>query len=138
MIGHVPLPDVMRRLFQEPAYSSREFGHLRPLLTDLLRTCQYERVLCDSARRIVQADTWHGHLQKRRAWSRGYGAPERCHVCGRRPDLQAGQMIAFRCGHFCHPGCAPERPSGRPCAVCGDRARPVPSPDDDPGPGPQL
>ncbi|KAF0302552.1 Vacuolar protein sorting-associated protein 8 [Amphibalanus amphitrite] len=123
MIGHVPLPEVMRRLLKEPAYSGGQLGQLRPLLADLLRTCEYERVLYDSARRITQADTWHGHVQKRHVQSRGYGAPGRCHVCGRRPDLQAGQMLAFRCGHFCHTACAPQTESGqeRRCALCHGR-----------------
>ena len=33
MIGHVPLPEVMRRLLKEPAYSGGQLGQLRPLLT---------------------------------------------------------------------------------------------------------
>ena len=35
MIGHVPLPEVMRRLLREPAYSGGQLGDLRPLLTGL-------------------------------------------------------------------------------------------------------
>ena len=61
-----------------------------------MRTCEYERVLYDSVRRITQADVRDGHVRKRHVWSRGYGAPGRCHVCGRRPDLQDGHMLAFR------------------------------------------
>ncbi|XP_031093007.1 vacuolar protein sorting-associated protein 8 homolog isoform X2 [Ipomoea triloba] len=125
MIGYVRLPTIMLKLLSENG--SQEFGDFKLTIMGMLGTYDFERRILDTAKALIEDDTYYTMSLLKRGASHGY-APRSltCCVCNCLLSRSSSIQI-FSCGHAMHLHCElPEngtssKGSSVGCPICMPR-----------------
>ncbi|CAA0827177.1 transducin family protein / WD-40 repeat family protein [Striga hermonthica] len=107
MIGYVRLPQIMSKLLSDN--SNQEFGDFRLTILGMLGAYDFERKILDSAKSLIEDDTYYTMSLLRKGASHGYAPRDLfCCICSsplakyNSPD--SGIQV-FSCGHTMHVQC---------------------------------
>ncbi|CAH9089153.1 unnamed protein product [Cuscuta epithymum] len=126
MIGYVRLPTIMSKLLSKNA--SQEFGDFKITILGMLGTYDFERRILDTAKSLIEDDTYYTMSLLKRGASHGY-APRSltCCVCNFLLSRSSSSVQIFSCGHAIHLHCElldrgePLKGSQVECTVCMPR-----------------
>ncbi|XP_068669658.1 uncharacterized protein [Aristolochia californica] len=106
MIGYIPLPVIMAKLLSDNG--THEFGDFKLTILGMLGTYGYERRILDTAKSLIEDDTFYTMSLLRKGASHGY-APQSftCCICGSilSKDASTSSIRVFGCGHASHLRC---------------------------------
>ncbi|KAL3517335.1 hypothetical protein ACH5RR_024237 [Cinchona calisaya] len=139
MIGYVRLPTIMLKLLSDNG--SQEFGDFKPTILGMLGTYDFERRILDTAKSLIEDDTYYTMSLLKKGASHGY-APRglTCCVCNvlLTKSSHSSSVQVFSCGHAMHAHCELQEDeasvggssSGCPICVAGkkpqrSRSKPV-------------
>uniref|UniRef100_A0A5B7BN45 RING-type domain-containing protein n=1 Tax=Davidia involucrata TaxID=16924 RepID=A0A5B7BN45_DAVIN len=135
MIGYVRLPIIMSKLLSDNG--SQEFGDFKVTILGMLGTYGFERRILDTAKSLIEDDTFYTMSLLKKGASHGY-APRSllCCICNclLTKNSSSSTVRVFNCGHATHVQCefqeneASHRGSSAGCPVCmpmkkGQRSR---------------
>ncbi|XP_077245678.1 transducin family protein / WD-40 repeat family protein [Tasmannia lanceolata] len=126
MIGYVPLPTIMAKLLSDNG--SQEFGDFKLTILGILGTYGYERRILDTAKSLIEDDTFYTMTLLKKRVSHAY-APQNliCCICGSfvtAKESSDSSIRVFNCGHTTHMQCefheneALNSDSSAICPVC--------------------
>uniref|UniRef100_A0A2P2L9D6 Uncharacterized protein MANES_01G240000 n=1 Tax=Rhizophora mucronata TaxID=61149 RepID=A0A2P2L9D6_RHIMU len=125
MIGYVRLPTIMSKLLSDNG--NQEFGDFKITILGMLGSYGFERRILDTAKSVIEDDTFYTMRLLRKGASHGY-APRNleCCICNclLTKDLSAFHVRVFSCGHAAHLECelleteSSSRSSLPGCPVC--------------------
>ncbi|XP_043698874.1 vacuolar protein sorting-associated protein 8 homolog isoform X2 [Telopea speciosissima] len=125
MIGYVRLPRIMVKLLSDNG--SQEFGDFKLTILGMLGTYNFERRILDTAKSLIEDDTFYTMSLLKKAASHGY-APQSfmCCICSSllTKERSDSSIRVFSCGHATHLQCefqgnrALNRDSLVGCPVC--------------------
>ncbi|KAL6495612.1 hypothetical protein OROGR_030175 [Orobanche gracilis] len=107
MIGYVRLPQIMFKLLSDNG--NQEFGDFKLTVLGMLGTYDFERKILDSAKSLIEDDTYYTMNLLRKGASHGY-APRNlvCCICNsplaKNNSSNSGIQV-FSCGHATHLHC---------------------------------
>ncbi|CAK9319230.1 unnamed protein product [Citrullus colocynthis] len=106
MIGYVHLPTIMSRLLYDNG--SQEFGDFKLTILGMLGTFGFERRILDTAKALIEDDTFYTMSLLKKGASHGY-APRSvvCCICHRLliKSSSSYRVRVFNCGHATHLQC---------------------------------
>lgn len=106
MIGYVHLPTIMSRLLYDNG--SQEFGDFKLTILGMLGTFGFERRILDTAKALIEDDTFYTMSLLKKGASHGY-APRSvvCCICNRLliKSSSSYRVRVFNCGHATHLQC---------------------------------
>ncbi|KAK9068340.1 hypothetical protein SSX86_012451 [Deinandra increscens subsp. villosa] len=118
MIGYVRLPTVMMKLLSDNG--SQEFGDFKPTILGMLGTYDFERRILDTARSLIEDDTFYTMTLLKRGASQGHGPQSLlCIICNCLVTKDSPSITGIRvynCGHASHLHC--EAASHTGCPIC--------------------
>ncbi|KAJ4978653.1 hypothetical protein NE237_009433 [Protea cynaroides] len=125
MIGYVRLPRIMAKLLSDNG--SQEFGDFKLTILGMLGTYSFERRILDTAKSLIEDDTFYTMSLLKKGASHGY-APQSliCCICSclLTKENCNSSMRVFSCGHATHLQCefqenkAMDRNSLVGCPIC--------------------
>ncbi|XP_050385748.1 uncharacterized protein LOC126802206 [Argentina anserina] len=124
MIGYVRLPTIMSKLLSDNG--GQEFGDFKFTILGMLSTYGFERRILDTAKSLIEDDTFYTMSILKKGASHGY-APrnQKCCICDCLLDKNSSSYIRiFNCGHATHLKCeasefeTSSRSSSSGCPVC--------------------
>ncbi|KAK4743512.1 hypothetical protein SAY87_001513 [Trapa incisa] len=125
MIGYVRLPTIMSKLLSDN--SNQEFGDFKLTILGMLGTYGFERRILDTAKSLIEDDTFYSMSILRKGASHGYAPRSQlCCICNgslTKNSLGSGIRI-FSCGHATHAHCesidsgASSKDISSSCPVC--------------------
>ncbi|CAN4126445.1 unnamed protein product [Withania somnifera] len=108
MIGYVYLPRIILKLLSDN--ETQEFGDFKPTILGMLGTYDFERRILDTAKTLIEDDTYSSLSLLKRGASHGF-APRNllCCICNcpLTKDFSASSIQIFSCGHAMHLQCEP-------------------------------
>ncbi|CAH1429293.1 unnamed protein product [Lactuca virosa] len=123
MIGYVRLPTVMMKLLSDNGH--QEFGDFKATILGMLGTYDFERKILDTAKSLIEEDTYYTMRLLKKGASHGHGPQSLlCCICNclLTKDTSASGIRVYNCGHASHLHCAPpgtgSRTSGGGCLIC--------------------
>ncbi|XP_022861232.1 vacuolar protein sorting-associated protein 8 homolog isoform X2 [Olea europaea var. sylvestris] len=130
MIGYVQLPRIMSKLLSDNG--NQEFGDFKLTILGMLGTYDFERRILDTAKSLIEDDTYYTLSLLRKGASHGYSPWSTvCCICNgllaKSPDDSGIQI--FSCGHAIHLHCelpengASVRGSSTGCPICMPRKK---------------
>lgn len=134
MVGYVPLPMIMGKLLSDNG--NQEFGDFKATILGMLGTYGYERTILDTAKNLIEDDTYYNIGMLKKGASHAYApASSYCCKCGRALDKESfGSTICiFHCGHATHLQCetqdskTPSKDSSAGCPICIPKKRSSPA-----------
>ncbi|MCL7022685.1 hypothetical protein MKW94_004174 [Papaver nudicaule] len=106
MIGYVHLPSIMAKLLKDNG--SQEFGDYKLTISGLLGTYGFERRILDTAKSLIEDDTFYTMSLLKKGASHGY-APQNplCCICNSSltKRYSTSGIRVFSCGHASHLQC---------------------------------
>ncbi|KAF5201636.1 Vacuolar protein sorting-associated protein 8-like protein [Thalictrum thalictroides] len=104
--GYVRLPTIMSKLLSDNG--SQVFGDFKLIILGMLGTYGFEKRILDTAKSLIEDDTFYTMSLLKRGASHGY-APQNllCHICGcplTKKSSTSGIRV-FNCGHTTHLQC---------------------------------
>ncbi|KAK9093770.1 hypothetical protein Scep_025239 [Stephania cephalantha] len=104
MIGYVRLPTVMTKLLTDNG--DQEFGDFKLTILNMLGTYNFERSILDTAKSLIEDDTYYTMSLLKKGASHGY-APQNlvCCICGSFLTKTYSSIRLFNCGHATHLQC---------------------------------
>lgn len=106
MIGYVHLPTIMSKLLSDNG--SQEFGDFKVTILGMLGTYSFERRILDTAKSLIEDDTFYTMSVLKKEASHGY-APRSllCCICNclLTKNSSSFQIRVFNCGHATHIQC---------------------------------
>uniref|UniRef100_A0A803KZV0 RING-type domain-containing protein n=1 Tax=Chenopodium quinoa TaxID=63459 RepID=A0A803KZV0_CHEQI len=105
MIGYVRLPSIMEKLLSDNG--SQEFGDFKLTILGMLGTYSFERRILDTAKCLIEDDTFYTMSLLKKDASKGY-APRslQCSICNCSFKSSSNSGIrVFNCGHATHIQC---------------------------------
>lgn len=128
MIGYVYLPRIILKLLSDN--ETQEFGDFKPTILGMLGTYDFERRILDTAKSLIEDDTFSSLSLLKRGASHGF-APRNllCCICNcpLTKDFSASSIQIFSCGHAMHLQCEPQeseasfRGNSTGCPICMPR-----------------
>ncbi|KAK6789795.1 hypothetical protein RDI58_013595 [Solanum bulbocastanum] len=128
MIGYVSLPRIILKLLSDN--ETQEFGDFKPTILGMLGTYDFERRILDTAKSLIEDDTYSSLSLLKRGASHGF-APRNllCCICNcpLTKDFSASSIQIFTCGHATHQQCEPQeseasiRGNSTGCPICMPR-----------------
>ncbi|KAM3247330.1 vacuolar protein sorting-associated protein 8 [Capsicum annuum] len=128
MIGYVCLPRIILKLLSDN--ETQEFGDFKPTILGMLGTYDFERRILDTAKSLIEDDTYSSLSLLKRGASHGF-APRSllCCICNcpLTKDFSASGIQIFSCGHATHLQCEPQeseasfKGNSAGCPVCMPR-----------------
>ncbi|GKU87858.1 hypothetical protein SLEP1_g2191 [Rubroshorea leprosula] len=123
MIGYVRLPTIMSKLLSDNG--SQEFGDFKLTILGMLGTYGFERRILDTAKSLIEDDTFYTMSVLKKGASHGY-APRSllCCICNSLLFKNSSiQIRIFSCGHATHLQCELENEastngSSSGCPIC--------------------
>ncbi|XP_061961114.1 uncharacterized protein LOC133681927 [Populus nigra] len=123
MIGYIHLPTIMSKLLSDNG--SQEFGDFKITILGMLGTYGFERRILDTAKSLIEDDTFYTMSLLKKGASHGY-APRStvCCICNCPLAKNSSFRIrVFSCGHATHLDCELENESSSRghlsgCPVC--------------------
>ncbi|KAF4366492.1 hypothetical protein F8388_003730 [Cannabis sativa] len=125
MIGYVRLPNIMSKLLSDNG--SQEFGDFKLTILGMLGTYGFERRILDTAKSLIEDDTFYTMSLLKKGASHGY-APRSpiCCICSGvlAKNPSSSSIRVFICGHATHAQCellengASGAGSSSGCPVC--------------------
>ncbi|XP_062091293.1 uncharacterized protein LOC133797417 [Humulus lupulus] len=125
MIGYVRLPTIMSKLLSDNG--SQEFGDFKLTILGMLGTYGFERRILDTAKSLIEDDTFYTMSLLKKGASHGY-APRSpvCCICNGvlAKNPSSSSIRVFNCGHATHAQCellekgASGAGSSSGCPVC--------------------
>ncbi|XVF33081.1 hypothetical protein REPUB_Repub17cG0137500 [Reevesia pubescens] len=125
MIGYVRLPTIMSKLLSDNG--SQEFGDFKLTILGMLGTYGFERRILDTAKSLIEDDTFYTMSLLKKGASHGY-APRSllCCICNNllTKNSSSFRVRVFSCGHATHLQCelleneASTRGFSSGCPVC--------------------
>lgn len=134
MVGYVPLPMIMGKLLSDNG--SQEFGDFKATILGMLGTYGYERTILDTAKNLIEDDTYYNISILKKGASHAYApASSYCCKCGRALDKESfgSSICIFHCGHATHFQCetqdpkTPSKDSSSGCPICIPKKRSSPA-----------
>ncbi|XP_019090556.1 PREDICTED: vacuolar protein sorting-associated protein 8 homolog isoform X3 [Camelina sativa] len=108
MIGYVRLPTIMTKLLSDNG--TQEFGDFKLTILGMLGTYGFERRILDTAKSLIEDDTFYSMNLLKKGASHGY-APRSllCCICScpLTKTFTALRVRVFNCGHATHLQCEP-------------------------------
>ncbi|PIN18586.1 hypothetical protein CDL12_08740 [Handroanthus impetiginosus] len=130
MIGYVRLPRIMLKLLSDNG--NQEFGDFKLIILGMLGTYDFERRILDTAKSLIEDDTYYTMSLLRKGASHGY-APRSlvCCICNSRlaKNSSDSSIQLFSCGHAMHHDCelqengASFRGTSVGCPICNPRKK---------------
>lgn len=123
MIGYVHLPTIMSKLLSDNG--NQEFGDFKLTILGMLGTYGFERRILDTAKSLIEEDTFYTMAVLKKGASHGYSPHNlTCCICNCRltKNSSSSLMLVYNCGHATHLQCeileneAPSSSAG--CPVC--------------------
>ncbi|KAI3830233.1 hypothetical protein L1987_04369 [Smallanthus sonchifolius] len=117
MIGYVRLPSVMMKLLSDNG--SQEFGDFKATILGMLGTYDFERRILDTARSLIEDDTYYTMTLLKRGASHGHGPQSLCFICNcliTKDSPSTTGIRVYNCGHASHLHCEPASHTG--CPIC--------------------
>lgn len=104
MIGYVHLPTIMSKLLSDNG--TQEFGDFKPTILGMLGTYGFERRILDTAKSLIEDDTFYTMSLLKKGASHGY-APRSllCCICSTLLSKNSSSFHVFSCGHASHLQC---------------------------------
>ncbi|KAL5792140.1 hypothetical protein ACOSP7_000734 [Xanthoceras sorbifolium] len=106
MIGYVRLPTIMSKLLSDNG--SQEFGDFKLTILGMLGTYGFERRILDTAKSLIEDDTFYTMSLLKKGASHGY-APRSllCCICNcpLTKNSSSSRVRVFNCGHATHIQC---------------------------------
>ncbi|KAJ7963418.1 vacuolar protein sorting-associated protein 8-like [Quillaja saponaria] len=125
MIGYVRLPTIMSKLLSDNG--SQEFGDFKLTILGMLGTYGFERRILDTAKSLIEDDTFYTMNILKKGASHGY-APQSlvCCICScpLTKNSSRASIRVFNCGHASHLHCealendSSSRGTSSGCPVC--------------------
>ncbi|WCJ22507.1 transducin family protein / WD-40 repeat family protein [Euphorbia peplus] len=123
MIGYVRLPTIMSKLLSDNG--GQEFGDFKITILGMLGTYGFERRILDTAKSLIEDDTFYTMSLLKKGASHGY-APRSlmCCICNclLTKNSPSFQIRIFNCGHATHLQCEYESESSKSslsgCPLC--------------------
>lgn len=125
MIGYVSLPRIILKLLSDN--ETQEFGDFKPTILGMLGTYDFERRILDTAKSLIEDDTYSSLSLLKRGASHGF-APRNllCCICNcpLTKDFSASSIQIFSCGHATHLQCESQeseasfRGNSTGCPIC--------------------
>ncbi|PQQ16057.1 vacuolar protein sorting-associated protein 8 homolog [Prunus yedoensis var. nudiflora] len=105
MIGYVRLPTIMSKLLSDNG--SQEFGDFKFTILGMLSTYGFERRILDTAKSLIEDDTFYTMSILKKGASHGYAPRSQiCCICDCLLDKNSSSYIRiFNCGHATHLQC---------------------------------
>lgn len=131
MAGYVPLPAIMAKLLSDNG--NQEFGDFKLTILRMLGTYGFERRILDTAKSLIEDDTFYTMSLLKKGASHAYAPQEFiCCICGcsLTKDSSSSGIRVFSCGHATHLHCESEEsePSNRDfsvgCPICLPKKNP--------------
>ncbi|KAM1019622.1 hypothetical protein ACFX13_041699 [Malus domestica] len=124
MIGYVRLPTIMSKLLSDNG--NQEFGDFKFTILGMLSTYGFERRILDTAKSLIEDDTFYTMSILKKGASHGYAPRSQiCCLCDCLLDKNSSSYIRiFNCGHATHLQCealengASSSSSSSGCPVC--------------------
>ncbi|KAL8251051.1 hypothetical protein R6Q59_034744 [Mikania micrantha] len=115
MIGYVRLPTVMMKLLSDNG--SQEFGDFKATILGMLGTYDFERKILDTARSLLEDDTYYTMTLLKKGASHGHGPRSLvCFICNCLVTKDTNGIRVYNCGHASHLHCELASHSG--CPIC--------------------
>uniref|UniRef100_A0A803M377 RING-type domain-containing protein n=1 Tax=Chenopodium quinoa TaxID=63459 RepID=A0A803M377_CHEQI len=105
MIGYVRLPSIMAKLLSDNG--SQEFGDFKLTILGMLGTYSFERRILDTAKCLIEDDTFYTMSLLKKGASKGY-APRSLQCCICNCSFKSSSNFGirvFNCGHATHIQC---------------------------------
>ncbi|KAF3667527.1 hypothetical protein FXO38_08539 [Capsicum annuum] len=128
MIGYVCLPRIILKLLSDN--ETQEFGDFKPTILGMLGTYDFERWILDTAKSLIEDDTYSSLSLLKRGASHGF-APRSllCCICNcpLTKDFSVSSIQIFSCGHATHLQCEPQeseasfKGNSAGCPICMPR-----------------
>ncbi|GMH22393.1 hypothetical protein Nepgr_024236 [Nepenthes gracilis] len=125
MIGYIRLPSIMSKLLSDN--SSQEFGDFKLTILGMLGTYGFERRILDTAKSLIEDDTFYTMSILKKGASHGYALRSLlCCICNcpfNKISSPSGIRV-FSCGHAAHLHCelqendASSQISSTGCPIC--------------------
>ncbi|KAF3439788.1 hypothetical protein FNV43_RR18066 [Rhamnella rubrinervis] len=106
MIGYVRLPTIMSKLLSDNG--SQEFGDYKLTILGMLGTYGFERRILDTAKSLIEDDTFYTMSLLKRGASHGYAPRNQiCCICNclLAKNSSNSSIRVFNCGHATHLQC---------------------------------
>lgn len=120
MMGYVRLPTVMMKLLSDNG--SQEFGDFKATILGMLGTYDFEKRILDTARSLIEDDTYNTMRLLKKGASHGHGPWSLvCCICNclLTKDASTTGIRVYNCGHASHLHCElPAPASHRGCTIC--------------------
>ncbi|XP_073114052.1 uncharacterized protein [Elaeis guineensis] len=124
MAGFVPLPVIMGKLLSDNG--NQEFGDFKFTILKMLGTYGYERRILDTAKSLIEDDTFYTLSLLKKGASHAYAPQDfTCCICGCPliKDSSSLGIRVFNCGHSTHLHCESENESHNSessvaCSLC--------------------
>ncbi|GKA12539.1 vacuolar protein sorting-associated protein 8 [Tanacetum coccineum] len=125
MIGYVRLPTVMMKLLSDNG--NQEFGDFKATILGMLGTYDFEKRILDTARSLIEDDTYYTMTLLKRGASHGHGPRNLlCCICNclLTKDSSTMGIRVYNCGHTSHLHCeSPTKETSRRslstgCPIC--------------------
>ncbi|XP_030535346.1 vacuolar protein sorting-associated protein 8 homolog isoform X2 [Rhodamnia argentea] len=125
MIGYVRLPTIMSKLLSENG--SQEFGDFKLTILGMLGTYGFERRILDTAKSLIEDDTFYTMSLLKKGASHGYSPRSLvCCVCNclLNKNSSSSTVRVYNCGHATHIQCeiteseTSSKGSSSGCPVC--------------------
>ncbi|TQE13353.1 hypothetical protein C1H46_000920 [Malus baccata] len=129
MIGYVRVQTIMSKLFSDNG--SQEFGDFKFTILGMLSTYGFERRILDTAKSLIEDDTFYTMSILKKGASHGYAPRSQiCCSCDCLLDKNSSSYIRiFNCGHATHLQCealdngASSSSSSSGCPICMPRKK---------------
>ncbi|KAJ8566117.1 hypothetical protein K7X08_030594 [Anisodus acutangulus] len=128
MIGYVSLPRIILKLLSDN--ETQEFGDFKPTILGMLGTYVFERRILDTAKSLIEEDTYSSLSVLKRGASHGF-APHSllCCICNcsLTKYFSASSIQILSCGHAMHLQCEPHgseasfKGNSAGCPICMPR-----------------
>ncbi|EXC13672.1 Vacuolar protein sorting-associated protein 8-like protein [Morus notabilis] len=106
MIGYVRLPIIMSKLLSDNG--SQEFGDFKITILGMLGTYGFERRILDTAKSLIEDDTFYTMSLLKKGASHGYAPRSQlCCICNGllAKNISSSSIRVFSCGHATHLHC---------------------------------
>lgn len=129
MAGYIPLPAIMAKILADNG--NQEFGDFKFTILKMLGTYGYERRILDTAKTLIEDDTFYTMNLLRKGASHAYAPQDSlCCVCGcsLTRGLSTSGVRVFNCGHSTHLHCEENETSNKTslagCPICAPKKNP--------------
>ncbi|KAI3757517.1 hypothetical protein L6452_05057 [Arctium lappa] len=119
MIGYVRLPTIMMKLLSDNG--TQEFGDFKATILGMLGTYDFERRILDTARSLIEDDTYYTMRLLKKGASHGHGPRSLgCCICNclLTKDSSTSGIRVYSCGHASHLHCELQGKEASGCPIC--------------------